>query len=88
MHIDIQKQIEKLELPVRIRIMDTIEALDNGQCYSVSFNADGSGVSFEYRHPTINHGTPGTVLRSFNTQIAMLILAGHRLQSHEFPKCM
>lgn len=88
MHYTISQQLEKLDYPERRRAYETIEALDNGQCYSIDFYADGSGVSFEYHHPTINHGTPGTVLRGFNIQIAMLILAGHRLQSHELSKCM
>ena len=69
------------------RMRDVITALDNGKVYSVEFYSDGSGVSFEYYHPTINHGCPGTLTSSFRTEQAMIILAGHRLRSHELPKC-
>ena len=41
------------------RMRDVITALDNGKVYSVEFFSDGSGVLFEYYHPTINHGCPG-----------------------------
>lgn len=88
MNANIQSQIAKLEYPERCRVMETIEALDNGKCMAIDFYADGSGASFHYYHPTINHGTPGDVMRGFNIQIAMLILAGHRVKSHEHPKCM
>lgn len=88
MHNDIKNQIEKLEYPERLRAYETIEALDNGKCSSIEFYKDGSGVAFTYWHPTINHGIPGTVMRGFNIQIAMLILAGHRLKSHEHSKCL
>ena len=30
---------------------------------------------------------PGTLASSFRTEQAMIILAGHRLRSHELPKC-
>ena len=32
-----------------------------------------------------NHGTPGTIARSFKMDEALIILAGHRLKSHELP---
>ena len=57
------------------RMRDVITALDNGKVYSVEFYSDGSGVSFEYYHPTINHGCPGTLASSFRTEQAMIILA-------------
>ena len=69
------------------RMRDVITALDNGKVYSVEFYGDGSGVWFECYHPTINHGCPGTLALSFRMDPAMIILAGHRLRSHEFPKC-
>lgn len=34
------------------RMRDVITALDNGKVYSVDFYDDGSGVAFEYHHPT------------------------------------
>ena len=70
------------------RMLDVITALDNGKVYSAEFYSDGSGVSFEYYHPTINHGCPGTVKSSLRIEQAMIVLAGHRLRSDkEFPKC-
>lgn len=69
------------------RMRDVITALDNGKVYSAEFYSDGSGVSFEYYHPTINHGCPGTLSSSFRIEQALIILAGHRLKSSEFPKC-
>ena len=69
------------------RMRDVITALDNGKVYSVEFYSDGSGVSFEYHHPTINHGCPGTLSSSFRMEQALIILAGHRLRSHELTKC-
>ena len=83
----IKEQIEKLDYETQLRVNETIQALDNGKVYSVEFYSDGSGVSFEYYHPTINHGCPGTLASSFRTEQAMIILAGHRLRSHELPKC-
>ena len=74
--MDKQKRIERVR-----------EALANGRVSAVEFYKDGSGVSFEYYHPTINHGCPGTLASSFRTEQAMIILAGHRLRSHELPKC-
>ena len=70
------------------RMRDVITALDNGKVYSAEFYSDGSGVSFEYYHPTINHGCPGTVESSLRMEQAMIVLAGHRLCSNKkFPKC-
>ena len=65
------------------RMRRVITALDNGKVFSVDFYSDGSGVSFEYYHPTINHGCPGTVESSLRMEQAMIVLAGHRLRSHE-----
>ena len=70
------------------RMRDVITALDNGKVHSAEFYPDGSGVSFEYYHPTINHGCPGTVESSLRMEQAMIVLAGHRLRSNRaFPKC-
>ena len=69
------------------RMRDVITALDNGKVYSIEFYSDGSGVCFTYWSPTVNHGTPGTIARSFRMNEALLILAGHRLKSSEFPIC-
>lgn len=70
------------------RMYDVITALDNGKVYSAEFYSDGSGVSFKYYHPTINHGCPGTVSSSLRIEQAIIALAGHRLRSdREFPKC-
>lgn len=69
------------------RMCDVITALDNGKVYSVDFYDDGSGVSFEYHHPTADHGLPCTKRSSFNIKQAQIILAGHRLCSHKHPKC-
>lgn len=88
MRKDIKDKIDGLDYETRSRVLDTINALDNGKAHSVEFYADGSGVCFTYWSPTINHGCPGTVARSFKMEIATLILAGHRLMSHEHPKCM
>ena len=65
------------------RMRRVITALDNGKVFSVDFYSDGSGVSFEYYHPTINHGCPGTVESSLRMEQALIVLAGHRLRSHE-----
>ena len=65
------------------RMRRVITALDNGKVFSVDFYSDGSGVSFEYYHPTINHGCHGTVESSLRMEQAMIVLAGHRLRSHE-----
>lgn len=84
---NIQNAIEALDTETQIRIMETIEALDNGKASSVEFHSDGSGVNITYWSPTVNHGTPGTIARSFNMKEAILVLAGHRLKSSEFPIC-
>lgn len=88
MRANIKEQIDGLDYETRSRVLDTIKALDNGKGHSIEFNADGSGVCFTYWSPTIDHGCPGTVARSFRMEVALLILAGHRLKSHELPKCM
>ena len=88
MRTEIKEKIDALDYETRLRVLDTIKALDNGKGQSIEFFADGSGVCFTYWSPTINHGCPGTVARSFNMEVAALILAGHRLKSHEHPKCM
>lgn len=70
------------------RMRRVITALDNGKVFEVNFYSDGSGVSFAYYHPTINHGCPGTVESSLRMEQAIIVLAGHRLRSdEEFPKC-
>lgn len=88
MKANIKEKIDGLDYETRSRVLDTITALDNGKGQSIEFYSDGSGVCITYWSPTINHGCPGTVARSFNMEIAILILAGHCLKSHEFPKCM
>ncbi len=88
MRKEIKAQIDGLDYETRSRVLDTIKALDNGKGQSIEFYSDGSGVCFTYWSPTINHGCPGTVARSFKMDVAMLILAGHRLKSHELPKCV
>lgn len=88
MREEIKAQIDGLDYETRSRVLDTIKALDNGKGQSIEFYSDGSGVCFTYWSPTINHGCPGTVARSFKMEVAMLILAGHRLKSHELPKCV
>lgn len=88
MNADIKEQIDGLDYETRSRVLDTITALDNGKGQSIEFYSDGSGVCFTYWSPTINHGCPGTIARSFKMEVATLILAGHRLKSHELPKCM
>ena len=84
---NIKEAIEKLDYTKQVRIMDTIKALDNGKASSIEFYSDGSGVCFTYWSPTVNHGTPGTIARSFCMEEALLILAGHRLKSSEYPIC-
>ena len=84
---NIEQALAAYDFDTQRRMRDVITALDNGKVYSVEFYSDGSGVSFEYYHPTINHGCPGTLMVSFRTEQAMIILAGHRLRSHELPKC-
>lgn len=66
----------------QLRMRDVITALDNGKVYSAEFYSDGSGVSFKYYPPTINHGFPYIVASSFSTEQAMIMLAGHRLRSN------
>lgn len=83
----IKEQIEKLDYNTQLRVNETIQALDNGKASSIEFYSDGSGVRITYWSPTINHGTPGTIARSFRMNEALLILAGHRLKSSEFPIC-
>lgn len=84
---NIKEAIEKLDYEEQLRINATIKALDNGKASSIEFYSDGSGVCFTYWSPTVNHGTPGTIACSFPMDEALLILAGHRLKSHELPKC-
>lgn len=83
----IKEQIEKLDYETQLRVNETIQALDNGKASSIEFYSDGSGACFTYWSPTVNHGTPGTIARSFRKNEALLILAGHRLKSSEFPIC-
>lgn len=88
MRANIKKQIDGLDYETRSRVLDTIKALDNGNGRSIEFYADGSGVCFTVYSPTADHGCPCEVARSFSMEVAILILAGHRLKSSEFPKCM
>ena len=88
MNASIKAQIDNLEYSKRERVLDTIKQLDNGRGRSIEFYSDGSGVGIEMYHPTINHGCPGTVMRSFDMQTGILVLAGHRMKSHELPNCM
>ena len=69
---NIKEAIGKLDYEAQLRIMDTIKALDNGKAHSVEFYSDGSGVCITYWSPTINHGTPGTIARSFPMNEALL----------------
>lgn len=87
MKANIEEKINALDYATRVRVMDTIEALDNGKGQSIEFNADGSGVCFKVWSQTADHGCPCQVARSFNMEISALILAGHRLMSHNLPKC-
>lgn len=83
----IKEQIEKLDYETQLQIKQTIQALNNGKARYIDFFSDGSGVRFEYSSPTINHGTPGSIALTFRLNEALLILAGHRLKSSEFPVC-
>ena len=83
----IKNQIEKLECETKLRIYDTIEALDNGKGSSIEFYSDCSGISVTYYSPNVNNGAGGFIKRSFRMNEALLILAGHRLKSSEFPIC-
>ena len=58
MRKEIKAQIDGLDYKTRLRVLDTIKALDNGKGQSIEFNSDGSGVCFTYWSPTINHGCP------------------------------
>ena len=88
MRKNIEQAISAFSDDEQRRMRDVITALDNGKVYSAEFYSDCSGVSFEYYHPTINHGCPGTVSSSLRMEQAMIVLAGHRLRSNkEFPKC-
>ena len=84
---NIEQALLAYDFDTQRRMRDVITALDNGKVYSVEFYSDGSGVRFEYHHLTINHGCPGTLSSSFRMEQALIILAGHRLCSHELPKC-
>ena len=83
MRKNIEQAISAFSDDEQRRMRRVITALDNGKVFSVDFYSDGSGVSFEYYHPTINHGCPGTVESSLRMEQAMIVLAGHRLRSHE-----
>lgn len=87
MNASIENKINSLKPEERRRVLDTIEQLDNGRGRSIEFYSDGSGVSITMYHPTINHGCPGDVMRAFDIETGLLVLAGHRLQSHNLPKC-
>lgn len=88
MRTEIKEKIDGLTQSTRARVLDTIAALDNGKGRSIEFNSDGSGVCFTVWLPTADHGCPCEVTRSFSMEVALLILAGHRLKSSEHPKCM
>lgn len=87
MNYYIEQDFLKFEYSEQLRMRDVISALDNGKVYSVEFFSDGSCVSFEYYHPTGNHGMPCTMRSSFNMKQAKIILSGHRLCSHDIPLC-
>lgn len=87
MNKNIEQALSGFSYDEQRRMRDVITALDNGKVYSVEFYGDGSGVAFEYYHPTADHGLPCTLASSFRTEQAMIILAGHRLCSHKLPKC-
>lgn len=87
MKANIENKINALDYATRVKVLDTIAALDNGKGQSIEFNADGSGVCFTVWSETADHGCPCQVCRSFNMEVAILILAGHRLMSHNLPKC-
>lgn len=58
MNKNIEQALAAFSYDEQRRMRDVITALDNGKVYSVEFYSDGSGVSFEYYHPTINPGCP------------------------------
>lgn len=87
MNASIENKINALNPEERRRVIDTIEQLDNGRGRSIEFYSDGSGVGITMYHPTINHDCPGEVFRSFDIETRILVIAGHRMQSHKLPKC-
>ena len=82
MRKNIEQALAAFDYDEQSRMRRVITALDNGKVYSAEFYSDGSCVSFEYYHPTINHGFPYIVASSFSTDQAMIILAGQRLRSN------
>lgn len=87
MNKNIEQALSGFSYDEQRRMRDVITALDNGKVYSVDFYDDGSGAAFEYYHPTADHGLPCTKHSSFNIKQVQIILAGHRLCSHKYPKC-
>ena len=82
MRKNIEQAISAFSDDEQRRMRRVITALDNGKVFEVNFYPDGSGVSFKYYPPTINHGCTYIVASSFSTEQAMIILAGHRLRSN------
>lgn len=78
----IENRIDALKPEERRRVLDTIEQLNKGYGHSTRLYADGSGVAITVYHPTLNHGCPCVVMRSFDIETGLLVLAGHRMKSH------
>ena len=87
MNKNIEQALSGFSYDEQRRMRDVITTLDNGKVYSVEFYGDGSGVPFEYHHPTADHGLPCTMRSSFNIKQAQIILAGHLFCLHKHPKC-
>ena len=82
MRKNIEQTLTANDYDEQCRTRSVITALDRDKMFEVNFYSDGSGVSFKYYPPTINHGFPYIVASSFSTEQAMIMLAGQRLRSN------
>ena len=77
-----EEKISRFDLSTRRKMKAVIAALDDGNDESIEFMSDGSGVRFSFWLTSED-----LMQFSFPMKEALIILAGHRLRSHERPNC-
>lgn len=77
-----EEKISRFDLSTRMKMKAVISALDDGNVESIEFMSDGTGVRFAFWLTSAD-----LMQYSFSMEVALIILAGHRLRSHERPKC-
>lgn len=79
-----QNALECYDSNERERMTKVINAIADNRLIYIRFNPDCSGASFYYRDPFANHGLPGTVISSFDTEQTNVILMGCYIEKKSF----